>query len=243
MPMKKHFLLAASFLLLALGAAARPMLFYSNYSDCCYGWVVMESSNGTILAHGNYCDPNCSEGRDTRTAGPGSSLLLLDASHQAALEGKLRQAAKSALPGVAIQEVRYRPAGPRHVVEGIKADDLAQLPAEVAKILATHPGAEALPGKPGACRLKECSLFPNPVREVLTFRFAYDCAATGGSVSKDATITATSLATSKQTVLWTGRLTQENNELAIPVANLGTGLYKVRVQVGVFDQSFDMQKL
>ncbi|MGI4870557.1 MAG: hypothetical protein ACRYFX_05190 [Janthinobacterium lividum] len=129
-----------------------------------------------------------------------------------------------------------------HVVEGIKVDDLSQLPADAIKALAPEIRKHTSLNKPGACRVTECSLFPNPVRDVLTFRFNYDCSA-GGNVSKEATITATSLATGKAAVLWTGRLTQENNEVVVPAGDLTAGLYKVRVQVGVFDKSYDMQKL
>ena len=210
---------------LSLTAAADPTLIYGDSGRCCYLWMVVESSNGAVLGSGKYCIPSCVEGTTVRnsqnTAATLEQALLLEARQ------KIPQLSNQKLP---VQ--RGTVAGPTVRTDGPIG------PAAIDE--ATRP-APRPPLK--GCRLTECSVVPNPVREQLTVKLSYECTGSTTGPVKPGTITARSLTTGLDTVLWAGSFQQEVNVLYVPCATLAAGFYEVKVQAGQFAQTFRVEKL
>jgi hypothetical protein len=213
-----------SILFVSLTAAAEPTLIYGDSGRCCYLWMVVESSNGAVLGSGKYCIPSCVEGTTVRS----SQNITATLEQALVLEAwqKLPQLNSQKLP---IQ--RGTVAGPTVRTEG---------PIGLAAIgKATRPAIRQ-PIK--GCRLTECSVAPNPVQEYLTVKLSYDCTGSTTGPVKAGTITARSLTTGRDTLLWAGNFQQEVNELRLSCAALAAGFYEVKVQAGQFAQTFRVEK-
>jgi len=208
-------------MLLSLTAAADPTLIYGDSGRCCYLWMVVESSNGAVLGSGKYCIPACVEGTTVRSS----------QNTTATLEHALLLEARQKIPQLGNQKLPMQ----RGTVTGptVRTDGPIG-PAAIDE--ATRPPLKG-------CRLTECSVVPNPVREQLIVKLSYDCTGSSTGPVKAGSITARSLTTGLDTVLWSGSFQQEVNELRVPCAKLAAGFYEVTVQAGQFTQTFRVEKI